>query len=185
VAGLRRDRRSGRHRRAGGSDDTNELVARMHRCHRRRDARVAVQPLNAASLIRQHERHDGATRARTSGATRAMQVVLGVVGRVVVHDEVDVVHVNATRRDVGRDQHARMPSGETCEGTLARVLREVTVDRSSRSAELGQLLGQPISAAFCADEHQRAARSGGDLSRDRDLVALLEQEHVMIHRVDG
>ena len=88
----------------------------------RRDARGVVQPLKVADLAALNQRDDhagGAGPGRTAGA---VQVVLVVVRRVEVHDQVDVVDVDAAGRDVGGDQDTGMPGGERVQGPLPLVL---------------------------------------------------------------
>jgi hypothetical protein len=78
----------------------------------RGDARGVVQPLKVADLAALHQRDDHAGGPGAGRTARAVQVVLVVVRRVEVHDQVDVVYVDAARRDVGGDQDAGMPGGE-------------------------------------------------------------------------
>ena len=76
------------------------------------DARGVVQPLKVADLAALHQRDDHAGGPSPGRAARAVQVVLMVVRRVELHDQVDVVHVDAASRDVGGDQDTGMPGGE-------------------------------------------------------------------------
>ena len=68
----------------------------------------AEAPLDHADLVLlvpEHERDRHAALARPRGATRAVEVGLVVLGRVVVDDDVDVVDVDAAGGDVGGDEH--------------------------------------------------------------------------------
>src|SRR5947208_924228 len=70
-----------------------------------------------------------ATRPGARGAADAVDVGLRDVGYIEVDHVRDVVDVDATRGDVGGDQHPRLTGLEAAQRTLARVLRLVAVDR--------------------------------------------------------
>ena len=55
-------------------------------------------------LARLDQRENRSGRARPGGATGPMQVVLVIVRRVVVHDQADVIDMNAAGGHVGGDQ---------------------------------------------------------------------------------
>ena len=80
-------------------------------------------------LVPELQRDGDAALPRACGATGAVQVRLVVLGRVVVHDDVDRVDVDATRGDIGRDEHRHLAGDEVGERALARALTQVTVDR--------------------------------------------------------
>ena len=83
---------------------------------------MLVQPMHGPFLVCLDKRDHSAAGARASGAARAMKVVLRIVRRVEVNDEVDVVDVDAAGGDIGRDQHPRVARGEARQGTLTSVL---------------------------------------------------------------
>jgi len=93
-----------------------------------------------------------------------------VVRRVELHDQVDVVHVDAAGRDVGGDQNAGMPGGERVQRPLPLVLVAVAVDGLGLDPGPGQLLDEPVRAVLSADEEERPPRPTGDLRRHRHLV---------------
>ena len=62
------------------------------------------------------------------GAPGAVQVVLVVVRRVEVHDQVDVVDVDAAGGDVGGDQHRHRAGGERVQGAGRWPAGPVAVD---------------------------------------------------------
>jgi len=72
----------------------------------RGNTRRVVQPLKITDLTAFHQRDDHAGRPGPGRAARAVQVILMVVRRVELHHQVDVVHVDAARRDVGGHQDA-------------------------------------------------------------------------------
>ena len=121
------------------------------------DAGRLVQPSDFTDLGRLDEGHDGTACARASGAARAVQVVLVVVGRIEMHDKPDVVDVDAAGGHIGRDKDARMPRRERGERALTLVLVQVAVDGCRVDARPGQLLGEPVRAVLSADEEQGPA----------------------------
>jgi hypothetical protein len=148
------------------------------------DLGLLVHPRDVARLLWLDQRDDRAGHAGARRTAGAVQVVLVVGGRVEVDHQVDVVDVDAARRDVGRDEHPRRAGGEAVERALTRVLRQVAVDRGRLHAERSQLLGQPIGAVLGPDEEQRPARAGSDLGRDGDLLVGADREDVVVHRLD-
>ena len=76
--------------------------------------------------------------AGAGGAARAMEVVLGVLRRVVVHHDADVVDVEATGGDVGGDQDGQPSGRELGERPLPMALVEVAVDGRGGDALLLQ-----------------------------------------------
>ena len=85
----------------------------------RRDARPLVHSRRATDLFRQEEEEHDAIGASAGGPSRAVQVVLGVSGRIVVDDQIDVVDVDSACSDISGDQDARIPAGERIERSLS------------------------------------------------------------------
>ena len=127
----------------------------------------AGQRVHLARLDEREHRPGGAGTSRTPGA---MQVVLRVVRRVEVHDQVDVVDVDPTRSDVGGHQHARVTGREAGERALTLVLVQVAVDRRRRGTGVAELTSEPVSPVLGAHEEQAARRAARDLRRDRKLL---------------
>jgi hypothetical protein len=92
------------------------------------DAGRAVQPLHFPDLPALDERDDLSGRPGPSGTPGTVQVVLVVVGRVELHDQVDVIDVDAASGDVGGDEHPGVPGRERVERTLPLALVAVAVD---------------------------------------------------------
>jgi hypothetical protein len=109
-----------------------------------------------------------------------VQVVLGVVRRIVLDDQVDVVDVDAARGDVGGDQDPRIPGGECVQGPLALVLVAVPVDGGGADPGPAQLLGEPVGAMLGPHEEQRASLAAGDFRRDRHLVLCAEHQQAVL-----
>ncbi len=136
------DRRAGcRDGRARSGDLPHDVMPGCYLVAGRGDAGRVVQPLEVADLPVLGERDDQARGPGSGRAARAVQIVLGVVRRIVLHDEVDVIDVDAAGGDVGGDQDARMSGGEPVQGPLALVLVAVTVDGGGVDPGPAQLLG--------------------------------------------
>src|SRR6185436_10871674 len=94
-------RRGGDERALAGGDLLEQRVAGAEAGDRGLDPGLAGQVAYVGDLAVQHQGHDGALVARARRTARAVQVRLVLDRRVGVHDEADVVDVDATRRDVG------------------------------------------------------------------------------------
>ena len=119
-----------RDRFAGLGDGTYGGVTAVHRLGRRRDLRGVMHLRDVAMLRRLGERHDRAGSAGPRGVAGAVQVVLVIVGRVEVHDQVDVVDVQSAGGDIGGDEHPAVTRAERLQRADALVLVEVAVDRA-------------------------------------------------------
>jgi hypothetical protein len=96
------------------------------------------------------------------------------LGQLVVDDRLDVVHVEAAGRDVGREQDRHAASAEVRHHALARVLAEVPLQRGRGIPQLHQLLGQLLHAVLRPPEDD-----------DRAIAAAVEQRHQRLHLERG
>ena len=96
-----------------------------------------MQAFDLADLLAHGQCHDEARRARARRAARAVQVVLVVVRRIEVNDQLDAVDVDTPRRDVGGNQHPRMPGRERVQRPLPLILIAIAMD--GRSLDTGPL----------------------------------------------
>ena len=141
-----------------------------------------VHAADIARLRVVDECYHHAGRAGPRRPAGAVQVILVVVRRVEMDDELDVVDVDAAGGDVGGDQDPRMARRERVERALPLVLVQVPVDGDGIDAGPAELLREPVRAVLGADEEQRAGRPAGDLSRDRHLVLRGEHEDPVLGR---
>ena len=127
-----------------------------------------------------------AGRAGAGGAADAVQVGLLVLGALVVDDVRDVLHVDAARRDVGRDEHVDLAVAEGAQRLLARALAEVAVDGAGGEAAVGQLVGDLLRGALGAAEHHRQPAALGlqDAGEHLDLVHRVRPEDVLLDGLD-
>src|SRR5579871_6131017 len=63
---------------------------------------------NVFALFRRGERNRPARLAGATGSADAMNVVVGIVGKVVVYDQRDPLHVDSPCRDIGRNQDSEL-----------------------------------------------------------------------------
>ena len=70
------------------------------------DAHEALDLFDIGPLIRGREGNRFSCASRTRGAANAVYVIFGLIRKIKINDEFDSRHVNATCRDVRRDQHA-------------------------------------------------------------------------------
>lgn len=91
------------------------------------DSRFAHQKLGLFPLFRQNDSDDitGATRARRTPGPMQISLVLG--RGIDVHDEFDVVDVNAPSRDVRGNQNQDIAGGELGKVAVAGRLGEIAV----------------------------------------------------------
>src|SRR6266851_2663951 len=120
------------------------MVAGLHVMRGRGDPGRVVQPLDVRNLRVLGQGDDHAGGSGPGRATGAVQVVLVIVRRVEVNDELDVVHVDPAGGDVGGDEDPRATRGEAGQGPLPLVLVQVAVDRRGVDARAAELPGQSI-----------------------------------------
>src|SRR6516162_6168464 len=126
-----------RRRRAG--DLAQHLRIRFGGCRVRRHASLAHQARDLAGLLRRlHGHHDtvGAAARRPAGP---VHVRLVLSGRVGVDDQVNAVHVDTARGDVGGDHDPHRSGSERGEVPRPGSLGEVDVQFSGGDAGGGEL----------------------------------------------
>src|SRR5256885_1033165 len=86
----------------------------------------ANKPFESAQrgmILRRGETQRISNGQRASSAADAVHVILGMLGKVVIYNMRDAIHVNAARRDVRRDQNPNRPVFEILERSQPLVLR--------------------------------------------------------------
>ena len=81
-------------------------------------AGVALDVVNLEDLASRHEADRLAAAARAPRASDAVDVVLHVVGKIVVEDDLDIIDIDAAGGDVGRD--------EEFQAGLAKLVHQLT-----------------------------------------------------------
>ena len=102
--------------------------------------------------------------------------------RVDVDHELDVVDVNATRRDIRRHEHPSLTGRKRSQIAIALHLREVAVQIHRRYTGIRQLLGELLGVVLRAHEQDAAAGSGCEALDEQALgLHRVDLEHVMGH----
>jgi hypothetical protein len=158
----------------------------------RLDTRVARHLAHVTTLALVGHGHDDAAGAGACRAARAVHERFRLGGRIDVDNQRDAVDVDATRCDVGGDQHARRAVGERGEIALSRGLRQIAVQFDGRDAGRSQPQGEFLRTVLRAREQQGRAESGSQIGHDRVALALVHRQEMVrgvllrrIDRVDG
>ncbi|MPM63166.1 hypothetical protein SDC9_110046 [bioreactor metagenome] len=118
---------------------------------------------------------------RAAGTADAVDVIFRLVRHVVVDDEVNVVHVDAARRNIRCDQNGRFARAEVAHNVVALALAQVAMQTSACEAARVELLRNGLYAVARVAEDQRQTRRsflhqvvhGGDFARFRRVDAHL------------
>ena len=116
-----------------------------------------------------------------------MNVILGHVRQVEIDDVRQLLDIEATRRDVGGDEHLHLAGHEVLECTNARVLALVAVDRVRVDAVALQLRGEAVGAVLGLAEHQhlRPVVAADEMRQHLALAVGVDQVHVLRDELGG
>jgi hypothetical protein len=120
------------------------------------DERFDVGQRDRVRLTAEADRVAGGACARR--AADAMNVVLGILRKVVVEHVAHAGHVEAARGHVGADQHREVAGLEVLQHPQAFALRHVARERLGDDAVVHERVAQPIGFATRVDENHRAMR---------------------------
>jgi hypothetical protein len=90
--------------------------------------------------------------SESARATNPVDVVLTIAGEVVVDDQRDLLNIDTTGPDIGRNQHTRVGLAEILHNAVALPLRHISVHRRHGEVGLAHLIGQPVDLAACVAE---------------------------------
>lgn len=88
---------------------------------------LALDGAKPRDILLAHECASEAIVPCAAGAANAVDIILGFIRHVVVDDQIDVVHIDAARGNVGRNQHRRFPCAEVAHDDVALVLAQVAM----------------------------------------------------------
>ena len=111
-----------------------------------------------------------------------MQVRLVLVGGVGLDHQVDVVDVDAARRDIRRHQHIHPARREPLEVARALGLVEVAVESDRLDAGVVELLGEHLGVGAGTGEDEGLAVAVDEAREDLGLVAVVDDEHAVVDR---
>ena len=120
-------------------------------------------------------------------ATDAVDVILGLVRKIVIEHVGDVLDVDASCGDVGRDEERHIPTTEGLEGPNARGLGFVAMDGLSGDASTIELLCQTVRTVLGPSEddatidHLRLDQ----LHEQATLVRLPDEGDVLVDAIGG
>ena len=89
-----------------------------------------LQRTQLTLILRRNKTDRIAYRMRTPRAADPVDIILRVHWKVVVHHMRDAIHIDASRRDVRRHQHAYCSRLEILQGAQSLILRAVRMNRS-------------------------------------------------------
>ncbi len=104
-----------------------------------------------------------------------------------VHDVRQLADIQSARGDVGRHQHANAALLEILEGTRARTLRFVAMDRGHGKSIFFKAFGQSVGPMLGAREDQTLAYAPVDdqTRQQRVLAGGIDVIDAMIHQLGG
>ncbi len=111
-----------------------------------------------------------------------MQVRLELIRSIGLHDQVDVVDVDAARGDICGDEHLRLALREALDVARALGLVQVAVQRDRAQPRVVELLGEHLGVGAGAGEHERLAVAIDELLEDLGLAAVLDHDHAVVDR---
>ncbi len=89
-----------------------------------------------------------------------MNIVFRLLGKVVVYDKSDVLHVDTTSRNVGRYEHLVCMLLESVEGLLSLGQSSVRVDFRRSRADISEVSGDVLCTVFSTrKDKNRSSRS--------------------------
>ena len=177
TLGTRRNIESGVNVRAGGVRLDGVL---------KRQLQCTVDHLPAGNVFPVDERDSDARCTSATRAANAVQVGLLILGALVVDDVRDIVNVDATRGDVGGDQHVDLARAECAKRLLARTLAKIAVHGTHGEAALGEFIARLLRATLGLGEHHREFAAIGlqDARKKFDLVHGVHAPHMLLDRID-
>jgi len=125
-------------------------------------------------------------RTGTRRAPDPMHVALRNIRQLEVDDVSNFVDVDAARRDVRRDEHARKTLAETVEGRLTLALALVAMDRVDADTHVLDRRRDAISPTLRARENDHAAHFG-ILEQAREHIAFAgcgNEDHLLVDAID-
>ena len=138
-------------------------------------------------LLRCAERDRDSGRPGPAGATDAMDIRFRFRGKVVVDDVGDVFDIQAASRDVGCDEHGRLPGLKLSQRSGPCALALVAVQRRGGHAGLHELFDHLVRPVLGARKHQRPCvrRLGQQVRQQCRLIDFLHVINGMSHRWGG
>ncbi len=101
--------------------------------------------------------------------------VVGVTRRdVEVHDDRDVIDMDAARGDIGRDEGTRLAVDERSQRASSLRLGAVAMDSIDRQSETGEMPDESIDAVLRATEDDHRCVGAEELDEHADTVSFVD-----------
>ena len=92
---------------------------------------ITTERMNRLFRVGEHEVDDEAILTCASGTSTPVEIRLGIVRRIEVHDNVNTIDVESTSGNVRGHENLDVALGEPFQGLLPLALGQVTVNRRS------------------------------------------------------
>lgn len=104
-------------------------------------------------------------------APDAMDVVLGMHWKIVIHDMRNSIDVDSAGCDISRHQHAHSSGFEVLQSTESLILRAVRMDRSRFDSTAFEAACNAVGAVLGAGENKNGVelRIGQEMKQERGL----------------
>ena len=147
----------------------------------------AADVLEVFALRLVDERVGDASPPGPSGPPHTMDVGIGVLGQVVVHDVTDVIDMDAPCREVRRDERRKRAAAKPLEHTFTLALPDVAVERPRRPAQPVERLDELVRAVLRPTKHERPLDPGSpkELVKCAHLVGLAHLDPGLVDRING
>ena len=161
-----------------------EIFLRRHLGAFDTDVDEALDALHEVNLTTGHEAHGFAAATGTTGAADAVNVVFGIVGKLQIDDEVDVVHVEATGGDIGGAKDLHSTAAEVPHHALTHRLIDVAMQAVSGITTRHEGIGGVIDGTFGVGKDDGEAR-GLNVDDAAEHLGLGAAMHLVVALLDG
>ena len=132
---------------------------------------------------------DGNTLAtEPTATTNTMDVVLSIARQVIVDNQTDLLDIDTTRPNVGRNQHPTVSASEIVHNTVTFLLRHLSVHAANGEVGFAHLLRQPIdlAARVAEDDGLRDGKGIVEIAKGIKLpVLLLDGDEILLQALKG
>lgn len=118
-------------------------------------AQFLLNVVKVEAIIPVNQVNSQAEMSKTTRATNAMQVSLGILWEVKVDDNVDCLNIDTASEQVGANKVAADTVTEVVEDSVTSCLKHASVTVEARVAEFGDLLGEKLNAVGRVAEDDR------------------------------
>ena len=161
-----------------------EIFLRRHLGAFDTDVDETLDALHEVNLTTGDETHGFAAAAGTTGAADAVNVVFGIVGKLQIDDEVDVVHVEAASGDIGGAKDLHSTAAEVPHHALTHRLIDVAMQAVSGITTCHEGIGGVIDGTFGVGKDDGEAR-GLNVDDAAEHLGLGAAMHLVVALLDG